>query len=175
MPQRKKRHLWARRGGEGWLQVPVTLLLALAHSSVLGLAWGERGHKLINAAAVENLPEPLRRYFQAHKAYLVEHANDPDLLAKDDRAERPHHYTDLDADYSFPFLDLQRQFVAERAGPTPRQLPHGDSIWQIERFTLRLADSLQRRRWAEADRDAVFAAAVFSTMHAPACRLGYGR
>ena len=123
-----------------------------------GLAWGDRGHKLINAAAVENLPEPLRSYFRARKAYLVEHALDPDLLAHDDAAERPHHYTDLDADDSFPFLNLRRQFVLERAAPRPWQLPHGDSIWQIERFTLRLADSLQRRRWQEADHDAVFAA-----------------
>jgi hypothetical protein len=46
----------------------------------------------------------------------------------------------------------------ERAGPAPWQLPNGDSIWQIERFTLRLAESLQRRRWEEADRNAIFAA-----------------
>jgi hypothetical protein len=141
-----------------WLQVPVMLLLALANLPVPGLAWGERGHKLINAAAVENLPEPLRSYFLARKEYLVEHAIDPDLLANDDASERPHHYTDLDADDSFPFLNLRRQFVVERAGPTHWQLPHGDSIWQIERFTLRLADSLQRRRWEDADRDAIFAA-----------------
>jgi hypothetical protein len=141
-----------------WLQVLVILLLALATRPVPGLAWGDRGHKLINAAAVENLPEPLRSYFRARKAYLVEHALDPDLLAHDDPAERPHHYTDLDADDAFPFLNLRRQFVVEKAGPTPEQLRHGDSIWQIERFTLRLADSLQRRRWQEADDDAVFAA-----------------
>jgi hypothetical protein len=113
---------------------------------------------LINAAAVENLPEPLRSYFRARKAYLVEHAVDPDLLAHDDAAERPHHYTDLDGDDSFPFLNLRRQFVLERAEPKRWQLRNGDSIWQIERFTLRLADSLQHRRWQQADDDAVFAA-----------------
>jgi len=154
----------ARRGEEGWLrgrrwlQVRAALLLALASLPVPGLAWGERGHKLINAAAAENLPEPLRAYFVARKAYWIDHANDPDLLASEDPAERPHHYTNLDADDSFPFLNLRRQFVEEKAGPTPLQLRHGDSIWQIERFTLRLADSLQRRRWEEADRNAIFAA-----------------
>jgi hypothetical protein len=136
----------------------VILLLALATLPVPGLAWGDRGHKLINAAAVENLPEPLRSYFRARKAYLVEHALDPDLLAQNDAAERPHHYTDLDADDSFPFLSLRRQFVLERAAPKRWQLRNGDSIWQIERFTLRLADSLQHRRWQAADHDAVFAA-----------------
>jgi hypothetical protein len=38
------------------------------------------------------------------------------------------------------------------------QLRNGDSLWQIERFTLRLADSLQHRRWLAVDQDAVFAA-----------------
>ena len=151
-------------GGEGrlkasrWLQVPLILLLLMAQRPVSGLAWGDRGHKLINAAAVENLPEPLRSYFRARKVYILEHASDPDLLAHDDAAERPHHYTDLDADAAFPFLNLRRQFVLEKAAPKPWQLPHGDSIWQIERFTLRLADSLRRRRWQEVENDAVFAA-----------------
>ena len=64
-------------GGEGslrgsrWLQVPAILLLVLATLPVPGLAWGDRGHKLINAAAVENLPEPLRSYFRGRKAYLI--------------------------------------------------------------------------------------------------------
>jgi hypothetical protein len=141
-----------------WLQVAVILLLVFVQPPVPGLAWGDRGHKLINAAAVDNLPEPPRSYFRARKLYLLEHASDPDLLAHDDPAERPHHYTDLDADDSFPFSSLRRQFVLERAPPAAWQLRHGDSIWQIERFTLRLADSFRRRRWQEADEDAVFAA-----------------
>ena len=73
-----------------WLQVPVMLLLALGNLPVPGLSWGERGHKLINAAAVEILPEPLRSYFLARQVYWVEHAIDPDLLAHDDASERPH-------------------------------------------------------------------------------------
>ena len=141
-----------------WLLIPVILLLVFAQRPAPGLAWGDRGHKLINAAAVDNLPEPPRSYFRARKLYLLEHASDPDLLAHDDPAERPHHYTDLDADDSFPFSSLRRQFVLERAPPAAWQLRHGDSIWQIERFTLRLADSFRRRRWQEADEDAVFAA-----------------
>jgi len=141
-----------------WLLVQVILLLVLAQWPVPGLAWGDRGHKLINAAAVDNLPEPPRSYFRARRVYLLEHASDPDLLAHDDPAERPHHYTDLDADDSYPFSNLRRQFVLEKAPPAAWQLRHGDSIWQIERFTLRLVDSFHRRRWQEADEDAVFAA-----------------
>ena len=141
-----------------WLQALVFLCLALVLGPKPGLAWGDRGHKLVNAAAIDNLPEPVRAYFEARKVYLIEHASDPDLLAHDDAAERPHHYTDLDADDAYPFPNLRRQFVLERAAPMFWQLRNGDSLWQIERFTLRLADSLQRRRWEDADRDAIFAA-----------------
>jgi hypothetical protein len=122
------------------------------------MAWGDHGHKLVNAAAVDNLPEPVRSYFETRRVYLVEHASDPDLLAHDDAAERPHHYTDLDSDDTYPFHNLRRQFVFERAAPMSWQLRNGDSLWQIERFTLRLADSLQHRRWQAADEDAVFVA-----------------
>jgi hypothetical protein len=146
------------RGSWRRLRAVLIPLLVLAQWPAAGWAWGDLGHKLINAAAIENLPEPLRAYYRARRLYLVEHASDPDLLAHDDTAERPHHYTDLDADDSFPFLRLRRQFVVDRSRPRPWQLRHGDSIWEIEKFTLQLADSLQRRRWQEAERDAVFAA-----------------
>jgi hypothetical protein len=141
-----------------WPRVAVILVLAIVYRPEPGLAWGDRGHKLVNAAAVDNLPEPLRSFFEARKVYLVEHASDPDLLAHDDAAERPHHYTDLDADDAYPFPNLRRQFVLERAAPMYWQLRNGDSLWQVERFTLRLAESLQRRRWQAADQDAVFVA-----------------
>jgi hypothetical protein len=141
-----------------WLRAVAVVLLAIAYWPEPGVAWGDRGHKLINAAAVDSLPEPPRAYFEARKVFLVEHASDPDLLAHDDAAERPHHYTDLDADDAYPFPNLRRQFVLERAAPMFWQLRNGDSLWQIERFTLRLADSLQHRRWQAADQDAIFVA-----------------
>ena len=40
----------------------------------------------------------------------------------------------------------------------PSELRYGDSVWQIERYTLRLAKDFRRRRWDAADHDAVFAA-----------------
>ncbi len=113
---------------------------------------------MVNARAVENLPEPLRSYFRARRMFLVEHASDPDRLARENAKERPHHYTEVEAYDSFAFRAFRRQFVDERRGPTPFQLGHGDSVWQIERFTLKLAAALRSRRWADADDAAVFAA-----------------
>ncbi len=113
---------------------------------------------MVNAAAVANLPEPLRSSFRARLAYLMEHASDPDLLAREDSDERPHHYTEVEAYDAYPFARFKLQFLDDYRGPSQRQLEHGDSVWQIERFTLRLSQDWRRRRWSEADRDAVFAA-----------------
>jgi len=124
----------------------------------LALAWGERGHRIVNAAAVNNLPEPLKSYFRTRIGYLVEHASDPDYLARENPQERPHHYTEVEAYDSYPFAAFRAQFVDQRRGPSGGQLTHGDSVWQIEQFTLQLSKDLQRRRWKESDRDAVFAA-----------------
>lgn len=134
------------------------MLCILLTSSRPAQAWGERGHRIVNAAAIENLPEPLRSYFRARQDYLVEHAIDPDVLAKESLEERPHHYTEVEAYDSYPFASFRRQFVDERREPSSAQLRHGDSVWQVEHFTLRLTDAFRRRRWDEADHDALFAA-----------------
>jgi hypothetical protein len=132
--------------------------LLMGWPAATALAWGEQGHRLVNAAAVENLPEPLRAYFRARKAYLIEHAIDPDLLARQDPEERPHHYTEADAYEPDAFRTFRKLFVDERRQPTALELRHGDSAWQIERFALRLEAALRRRRWDDADRAALFAA-----------------
>ena len=134
------------------------MLCVLLTSSHPAQAWGERGHRIVNAAAVENLPEPLRSYFRAREAFLIDHAIDPDLLAQDNPEERPHHYTEVEAYDMYPFARFRKQFVDERRRPSPAQVRHGDSVWQVERFTLRLADAFCRRRWDEVDHDALFAA-----------------
>lgn len=121
-------------------------------------AWGHRGHQLVNAAAIENLPEPLRSYFRTRHEFLVDHASDPDVLARDEPAERPHHYTEVEAYDVYPFANFRREFVEEHRPATPAQLKHGDSIWQIERYVDLLAGDFRRRRFAQADHDAVFAA-----------------
>ena len=136
----------------------VSAVLVLVVSCPLALAWGERGHRVVNTAAVNNLPEPLKSYFRAHLDYLVEHASDPDYLARENPQERPHHYTEVEAYDSYPFAAFRAQFVDQRRGPSGRQLEHGDSVWRIEQFTLLLSQDLRSRRWNEADRDSVFAA-----------------
>ncbi len=134
------------------------LLSLLLNSPLPARAWGDQAHRLVNAAAVASLPEPLGAYFRARKAFWVEHATEPDVLALENPEERAHHYTEVEAYDPYPFLRFRKMFVDERRTPTAAQVRYGDSVWQIERFTLRLEEALRRGQWDGADRDALFAA-----------------
>lgn len=134
------------------------LIAILVSGATPALAWGDLAHQMVNAAAIEDLPEPIRSYFRARKIYLLEHASEPDLVAHEDPAEGPRHYAEIEAYDRYPFRQFERRFVAEHWRPATSGLSHGDSVWQIERYTLRLARDFRRRRWDAADHDAVFAA-----------------
>ncbi len=121
-------------------------------------AWGRRAHEMVNAAAIRDLPAPLRAYFQVYAFEIVDRASEPDELARGNRAEERHHFTDADAYDSFPFRQLRQQFVVERLGPTRTEMRNGDSIWQIERFTVRLENDFRRGWRASTVNDAIFAA-----------------
>lgn len=122
---------------------------------------------MINAAAIQALPEPLRSYFRPHQFYLVEHASDPDLNASGNPTERRHHFADIEAWDPYPFHHFHKRFVVERLGPLPAHLRDGDAPWQIERFTLRLAQDFRAGRWSAASQDAVFAAHYAADLDQP--------
>ena len=150
----------------GTLRAMGTLVLIIAPSPS-ARCWGTQAHQLVNARAVENLPEPLRTYFRARKIYLVEHATDPDLLAQNDRSERLHHYTDADAYDKDPFPILRKQFLDQSRPPSSVERRNGDSIWQIEVVANELAAALRNRRWDDANRAAVFLAHYASDLTQP--------
>lgn len=77
------------------------LLLAGATSTAFG--WGPEGHKIINAQAMENLPEPLRSYFLEHSDFIQQNALAADERKSLDPDESPRHYIDLDYYDEYPF------------------------------------------------------------------------
>jgi len=134
------------------------LALFLTSGAIPAWAWGDLAHQMVNAAAIENLSEPLRSYFQARRQYLLEHASEPDEAAHADAAERPHHYTEINGYSRAPFQAFERRFVTLHWTPSLSQRTHGDSIWQIEAYTLKLSEDMRRRRWQDADHDTVYVA-----------------
>jgi hypothetical protein len=74
-------------------------------------AWGFDAHKFIISRAIDILPQPLRPFFDANRAFIVEHAIDPDLWRVAGFAEEPpNHFLDFDAYGKYPFTDLPRDY-----------------------------------------------------------------
>lgn len=67
-------------------------------------AWGFAAHRMVNARAVETLPEPLRAWYGGNAAWVAEHAIDADL--ERDRSDDPDHFLDFDAFGAYPFPDV---------------------------------------------------------------------
>lgn len=74
-------------------------------------AWGLEVHQFIVARAIDILPEPIRPFFEANRAFIVERAIDPDLWRSAGFTEEPpNHFLDLDAYGPYPFKDLPREY-----------------------------------------------------------------
>ncbi|MCS6777140.1 MAG: zinc dependent phospholipase C family protein [Chloroherpetonaceae bacterium] len=77
-------------------RVVAGLFLLLWCVPTAGYAWGVAGHRYANALAVDSLPEALRPFYQANRAWIVHHSVDPDQWRNANRSEAPHHFIDLD-------------------------------------------------------------------------------
>jgi len=83
-------------------------------------AWGFDAHKFIVSKAIDMLPEPIRPFFDANRAFIVERAIDPDLWRNAGFTEEPpNHFVDLDAYGAYPFKDLPRPYdeALKKHGP----------------------------------------------------------
>jgi hypothetical protein len=76
-------------------------------------AWGLEAHQYIVSRAIDLLPEAIRPFFEANRAFIVERAIDPDLWRNAGFAEEPpNHFVDLDAYGPYPFKELPREYDA---------------------------------------------------------------
>lgn len=146
-----------RRSSQNAARLLLTLSLLLIRTAP-ACAWGRHAHQMVNAAAIKTLPFPLRSYFLPDQFYLVDHASDPDLKAKQDPKERPRHFIEVEAYDHYPFREFRKEFVLEQLGPSRAQARHGTVMWQIGRFTLYLEQDFRRADWREANHDAVYLA-----------------
>ena len=90
------------------LAVLTTALLLLPSTTH---AWGFEAHKFIVSRAIDILPAPLKPFFDANRAFIVERSIDPDLWRNAGCTEEPpNHFLDLDAYGKFPFPDLPRAY-----------------------------------------------------------------
>jgi hypothetical protein len=87
----------------------LTAALLLVPSTAM--AWGFEAHKFIVSRAIDALPAPLKPFFDANRAFIVERSIDPDLWRNAGFTEEPpNHFLDMDAYGKFPFADLPRAY-----------------------------------------------------------------
>jgi hypothetical protein len=97
------------------MRLAIALLLAVLAAPGQAFAWGFDAHRFITDRAISMLPPELRTFFEARRAFIVEHTIDPDLWRNADfDQEPPNHFLDLD--YSgygaYPFDALPRSYDA---------------------------------------------------------------
>jgi hypothetical protein len=84
--------------------LPFAVATAVLMSSERPAAWGFAAHRFIADKAIDLLPIEIRPYFQKHRAFIVEHAIDPDLWRTAGWVEEPpQHFLDMDAFGPAPF------------------------------------------------------------------------
>jgi len=88
--------------------VPVIVVVAVAVAAERPAAWGFEAHRLIADRAVDLLPAEIRPFFVKHRAFISEHAIDPDLWRTAGWIEEPpQHFFDMDAFGPAPFDAIQ--------------------------------------------------------------------
>jgi len=128
----------------------MSILLVLAAASCLW-AWGYRVHHTVTGAAVDLLPEPLRRFYGLNRPMLVYHSTDPDVWS-DMKIKTPAsaHYIDIDLLEPPPFDDIPRtrkQAVARYGEAKLRKA--GTLPWEITRRTHKLTQAFREKRWED--------------------------
>lgn len=114
-------------------------------------AWGMDVHRYLTRRAIDGLPADIRPFFAAKRAFISEHAADPDLwrvvgLLSERGAEDPNHFLDIDGlDEPAPFHNVPREWDAyvarygdERANRMGR-LP-----WRTEEIYQRLVTAFRQ-------------------------------
>jgi hypothetical protein len=89
--------------------LPLAVAAAVASAAERPAAWGFEAHRFIADRAIDLLPAEIRPYFVQHRAFIAEHAIDPDLWRTAGFTdEPPQHFLDMDAFGPPPFDALPR-------------------------------------------------------------------
>jgi hypothetical protein len=154
------------------LQLRVAALLVLMASVALfprhAAGWGRNADKLVVNQAIDTLPQDIRSFFEANRAYLLQHVIDPlNALAKTPAEKRNNHLY-LDKYGRFPFDALPRNYKAavDKYGKSKLQ-SNGLLPWQIGVFSQKLTEDMKAGRWEDARLDAAMLATYVAEAHDP--------
>ncbi|HET9886653.1 MAG TPA: S1/P1 nuclease [bacterium] len=132
------------------------------------LAWGWRGHEIINRRAVELLPEPAHAAWSPFAAQLVAQANDADDRKDTSREESPRHFINIDVYGPPPFeiISHDRQ-VLEKEHGVDEVRRRGIIPWAIEETYADVVAALKQGDWAQASTRAADLGHYVADVHQP--------
>lgn len=127
--------------------VIAALLAVLLAMPAPAQAWGFGAHRYIMGRAIDLLPPPIRPFFQANRAFIVERAVDPDLWRTAGwEEENARHFVDMDAYGPYPFKDLPRDFdEAVKKHGRDFVLKNGTLPWRTEEVYRKLVEAFQQK------------------------------
>jgi len=144
--------------------IALTFLL----SPVSAFAWGNNTNKLIVNRAIDTLPPDLRGFFDANRAILLQHVNDPSANAEKTPAERRNQFLFLDKYGRFPFELLPRSYKAAVTKFGKSKLESNGLLpWQIGVYSAKLTDAMHLGKWEDARLYAAILASYVAAAHDP--------
>jgi hypothetical protein len=146
------------------------LVLTVALSPSLVLAWGNSANRMVVNRAVETLPQEVRPFFDANRAILLLHVNDP--FGTPDKmltpAERRNQFLFLDKYGRFPFDQLPRSYKAAVAKFGKSKLESNGLLpWQVGVYSAKLTDAMREGKWEDAKLFAAILANYVAAAHDP--------
>jgi hypothetical protein len=141
-------------------------VLALTRSRIF--AWGANAQKIVVNKAVDTLPLDIRPFFDANRAFLVQHVTDPLDAESKNPSEKHDHFLYLDKYGRFPFTALPRTYKAAVGKYGKSKLEATGLLpWQIGVYNAKLTEALKLGKWDEAKLDAAILAGYVSEAHDP--------
>jgi hypothetical protein len=146
----------------------IAILFALLLSPQSSWAWGNNANRLIINRAVDTLPADLRQFFDANRAILLQHVNDPFTSTEKLPAERRNQFLYLEKYGRFPFDNLPRSYKAAVTKFGKSKLESNGLLpWQIGVYSQKLTEALHDGKWEEAKVLAAILASYVAAAHDP--------
>ena len=146
--------------------VIAVVIAAILAVPVPASAWGFEAHRFITSRAIDILPESIRPFFEANRAFIVERAVDPDLWRNAGFSqEPPNHFLDMDAYGRYPFSELPRAYDdAVRKHGVEKLRDNGLLPWRTHEIAGRLLRGFEalHKNGQYARSDIMFFSAIIS-------------
>lgn len=132
------------------------------------LAWGQNADKLVLNKAIETLPPELRPFFDANRAYLLQHVVDPLQAPVKTPAEKRNLYLYLDRYGRFPYESLPRNYRAAINKFTKSKIESNGLLpWQVGVYSEKLTNAMRAGKWEEVRLNAAWLATYVAQSHDP--------